>query len=445
MNKKNHIWVVAVLVLIFLAIFCISNLSTMMGVISFLGGIVGSVLVGFSIAFVINIPMTAVERLYIKLFSARRRKLRRAVSILVCYLGLVGIMALLMGIILPQIVTTAREIVGKTSFYVETAQEWYGKLGDLLKGFSITLPPLDLSAETITAKLTELLDQHKNTIVGTSVDILSKAFSVIVDTVFALVISVYVLAQKEKLGSLGKKLLYSLFDEKTAERAMTFTRLTAKTFSSFVTGQLIEAFILGGLCFIGMLIFRMPYAALISLIMTVTALVPVFGAFIGAGIGAFLILFESPITAIGFLVYIIVLQQLEGNLIYPKVVGSQIGLPGLWVLVSVTVGSEFGIVGMLVGVPIASLLYTLIHQFVDARLEQKGLTKYFEEDEPDKKLKMKKPRKKRKRKKTKNNEAMNAESETATVESAEQTSESEISEAENTETPDEGRIINNQE
>jgi predicted PurR-regulated permease PerM len=133
----------------------------------------------------------------------------------------------------------------------------------------------------------------------------------------------------------------------------------------------------------------------------VTALIPIFGAFIGTGIGAFLILFESPIKAIGFVVFIIVLQQLEGNIIYPKVVGSQVGLPGLWVLIAVTIGSEFGIVGMLVSVPVASLIYTVLHQFVDARLEEKGLLDSFAEEEPTKKAKMKPPKKSKKRKKSK--------------------------------------------
>ena len=364
----------------------------MMGIFSFVGDILAPVLAGFAIAFVMNIPLRGVERLYIKLFTNRRRGLRRAVSVFLCYIGLFALVALLVGIIIPQIVNTAKEIIGNTSTYIETAESWYGKISALLADFSVTLPEIDLSSENIVATLTALLDQYSDAIVGTSVNILSSTFSVVFDAVMALALSIYVLAEKERLGSLGRKIIYSIFSEKSADRVLTFTRLTSKTFSNFVTGQLTEAVIIAVLCFVGMLIFRIPYAPLISVIVGVTALIPIFGAFIGTGIGAFLILFESPLKAIIFVVFIIVLQQIEGNVIYPKVVGSQVGLPGLWVLIAVTIGSEFGIVGMLVSVPVASLIYALIHQLVDARLEQKGLLAQFaEEEEPKKKKKMKKP------------------------------------------------------
>lgn len=416
MNKKGSTWSIVAVAAIFVIIFCICNLSVMMGVLSFVGNILAPALIGCAVAFIMNIPLSGIERILIKLFSNRRRGLRRAASILICYIGLFAALALLVGIVLPQILNTAKEIVGNTDRYVAVAQETYGKLAAFLSEFSVTLPTLDLSAEMITEKLSSFLNQNSNTIVGTSVDILSKAFSAVFDGVFAFVISVYILAQKEKLGSLGRKILYSLFKEKTAERLMTFTRLSAKTFSGFVTGQLTEAIIIGALCFLGMLIFKIPYAPLISVLVGVTALIPIFGAFIGTGIGAFLIFFESPLTAIGFVVFIIVLQQLEGNIIYPKVVGSQVGLPGLWVLVAVTIGSEFGIAGMLVSVPVASLIYTVLHQFVDARLEEKGLLKEFEEDEPQKRLKMKKPRKKKRGKTPEKSEEISKESESTPAE-----------------------------
>lgn len=409
MNKKSHIWPIIALVSIFVIIFCICNLSSMAGIISFVGSILSPVLIGFAIAFIMNIPMRAIDRLLVKVFSGRHKVLRRVISVILCFLGLFAAIALLVGIVLPQIVKTAREIVGNTAFYIETIKSWYGTLSAFLSDLSITLPPLDLSEEIIMEKLTEYLNKNSGSILGTSVDIISKTFSIIFDGVMSFVISIYILMQKEKLGSLGKKILYSIFSEKNAERLLTFTRLSSKTFSGFVTGQLTEAIIIAVLCFIGMLIFRIPYAPLISVLVGVTALIPIFGAFIGTGIGAFLILFESPLKAVGFVVFIIVLQQLEGNIIYPKVVGSQVGLPGLWVLVAVTIGSEFGIVGMLVSVPIASLLYTVLHQFVDARLEQKGLLDQFPEDESKGRRKMKEPRKKKEKrsKKSKDKAAKN--------------------------------------
>ena len=191
--------------------------------------------------------------------------------------------------------------------------------------------------------------------------------SLVWNAVLSLAISLYVLAQKERLGGQVRKLLRSLFSEQTVGRIFGFARITEKVFERFITGQVTEALIIGGLCFVGMLIFGMPYALLISVMVSVTALIPIFGAFIGTGIGAFLILLEEPMTAVWFVIFIIVLQQLEGNLIYPKVVGKSVGLPGVWVLIAVTVGSSFGIVGMLLSVPIASVAYQLLRQFANRR------------------------------------------------------------------------------
>ena len=170
---------------------------------------------------------------------------------------------------------------------------------------------------------------------------------------------------------------------RSADKLLDLLSLTNQTFSSFVTGQLTEAIIIGVLCFMGMLIFRMPYAAVISLLVGVTALIPVFGALIGTAIGAFLILLVSPIKAIWFVIFIIVLQQLEGNLIYPRVVGKSVGLPGIWVLAAVTLGNNLaGVVGMLLSVPLCAVLYCVLRDVVNARLAKKKLAPTLEVSEP---------------------------------------------------------------
>lgn len=182
-------------------------------------------------------------------------------------------------------------------------------------------------------------------------------------------------AQKETLTGQAKKVVRALFSEKWAHWITDVARMTNRTFSNFVTGQLTEAVILGTLCFLGMLIFRLPYAGVISVLVGFTALIPIFGAFIGVGIGAFLILLVSPIKALWFILFFVILQQLEGNLIYPRVVGKSVGLPGIWVLAAVTVGGNaFGLAGMLLAVPLCSVLYTLARQGVNARLARKGLS-----------------------------------------------------------------------
>ena len=213
---------------------------------------------------------------------------------------------------------------------------------------------------------------YDNISIDTTVNITTSIVAAMVDIVLGIVFAVYLLSQKEKLGKQAKKSTRAILGDERSKRFLDITSLANKVFTKFVTGQVTEACIIGVLCFIGMLIFRMPYAAIISVLVGFTALIPIFGAFIGTGIGAFLILLESPIKAIWFVLFIIVLQQLEGNLIYPRVVGKSVGLPPIWVLAAVTIGGGlFGIPGMLFGVPVCSVMYVLFKEFVNKQNNQK--------------------------------------------------------------------------
>lgn len=390
MNKKSKLRVIVVLAVIFLVLWCISNFTSLFGVFGKALSVLTPILAGFSIAFILNIPLRLFERLWIKLFGAKRRGLRRAVCILLCFLSLAGIVALLAWFIIPQVYSNIEKFLtpDNLSKYLKLAKSIYGKAAHWLKGFSIDLPAFNLTADKIITFVSDYFSKNSSDIIGQSVNMVSSAFSIIFDTVFAVAISVYVLAQKESLGRQARKLLYSIFSEKNAERVLTVARLTNKTFSKFITGQITEAVILAILCYIGMLIFNMPFRPIVSTIIGITALIPIFGAFFGAGVGAVLIFIDSPIKALWFIIFIIILQQLEGNIIYPKVVGTHVGLPGLWVLVAVTIGSEFGIVGMLIAVPLSSLIYTIGRQIINATLKKKGLDGMFEEiPEPKKKRK----------------------------------------------------------
>ena len=192
--------------------------------------------------------------------------------------------------------------------------------------------------------------------------------------VIAFAFSIYVLAQKETLKRQSLKVLRAVMKPEKLQKLLELLELSNRTFTNFITGQLTEAVIIGALCFVGMTIFGMPYAPAISVLVGFTALIPVFGAFIGTAVGAFLILLVKPIQALWFIVFIIVLQQFEGNLIYPKVVGKSVGLPGIWVLVAVTVGgSAMGVMGMLISVPVCSILYTVSRQAVNDRLKIKNI------------------------------------------------------------------------
>jgi len=195
-----------------------------------------------------------------------------------------------------------------------------------------------------------------------------------VNAVIGLVFSLYCLARKDILASQGRKILYSILPEAAADETVRILRLTNSTFSNFISGQCLEACILGGLFAVSMAIFKMPYIPLISVLIAITALVPIVGAFIGCILGAFFILVNDPIQAVLFIALFLVLQQIEGNLIYPKVVGTSIGLPGMWVLVAVTVGGEvMGIVGMLVMIPLASVCYTLLREYTSKMVQDKGI------------------------------------------------------------------------
>ncbi len=399
MNRKKHILTFVTLFAIFVAIWGVCHLSSLIAVFGALLSLIVPIIAGGCIAFILNIPLRLFERVWIKWFGTRAKKLRRAVCLIITLLFFAAIIALLLGLILPQMWKTVENIADHIPNYITKARGWYASLAGFLTRFSVTLPPLNINTEDIMAKVGAFVADNSHHIIDTSVNIATTAFSAVFDTVVSFVIAIYILLQKEKLSVQAKKLLYSILSEKNTERALAFARLSEKTFSGFVTGQLTEAFIIGILCFVGMLIFKMPYAPLISVMVGVTALIPIFGAFIGTGIGAFLILFESPFKALMFVVFIIVLQQLEGNIIYPRVVGSQVGLPGLWVLIAVTVGSEFGVFGMLISVPIASLLYSVTRQIVNARIREKGLEEEFPAEEPARRAKKDKKDKKTKKSK----------------------------------------------
>ena len=191
----------------------------------------------------------------------------------------------------------------------------------------------------------------------------------------AFVFAIYLLSSKEKLARQMRRLLYAYLPEPKADRIIYIGNLTRKTFYQFVTGQMLEAVIIGLMCFIGMLILKIPFAPIASILVFITSFIPLFVAFIGTGLAAFIILMASPIKALWFIIFIIVLQQFEGNVIYPRLMGRSIGLPAIWILFAVTMGgAAFGIAGMLLAVPLVSIIYTLLKEAVNARLEQKEIS-----------------------------------------------------------------------
>ena len=356
-------------------------------------GLVLPFLIGGSLAFIINVPMRFLER---KLFDepyAKRKKMpqqkknmperppiwwrmKRPLSLILSLILVIGVIFVGMFLIVPEIADSFSTIAVSIKQFPEQVHRWSLQLMDYMPQIAVWLEQLDQNMDidwqkTIMEALSFLQNGAGN-VLSTTFNVAASIFSGIVTGFLAIVFSFYLLLNKEKLGGQIKQILYAYMKDEHADYIVRVGRMANKTFSSFLSGQCIEAVILGSLFFVAMTIFRFPYALMISVLIAFTALIPVFGAFIGCIVGAFLILLLNPIQAIWFVVLFLVLQQFEGNVIYPKVVGGSVGLPAMWVLVAVTLGgSTMGVVGMLVNIPLFSVLYSLFREAVKNRLKQK--------------------------------------------------------------------------
>ena len=339
-------------------------------------GVLQPLLIGFAIAFVLNRPCRFFHRLYLRgLGSTRARKAARPLAVLSSYLALIAVITAIFAYVLPKFAESIQTFVLNLSGYLTNLQSGYNQLIDQL---NLDAESLDLS--WLGEKLSGLLDQVLAFLSDTGPQLLasvtSSLVSAVVTGVLAVVFSIYMLSGQEKLLRQCRRVFRAYVPARIAGPVADVVHLTADTFTRFVTGQLTEACIIGGLTAVGMLFIQADYAPLIGVIVGASAIIPVAGAYIGAIVSALLLLVVSPVKDLIFLIFLIILQQFEGNVIYPKVVGTSIGLPGLWVLAAVTVGASVGsLLGVLLSVPIASILYTLLRRNVRKRLdgpERKG-------------------------------------------------------------------------
>lgn len=375
LNRKNMKRYMLLITFAMLLYWGLHNAGQFAGVIRALFKLLSPFIIGLCLAFVMNLLLCPLERAWDDIWgeskSAAKVKLKRPVCLVLALLIFLGIISALFFVLIPQISATASTISTKVPDAIMKTELWWGNITAFFAEHNVVLPSFDLEPETIIKTVSDFIAQQGEQVFGKTMDITISIFSALINLILALVFSLYVLAQKERLGKNAKKLMYASMKEKTADRALELLSLTGNTFSRFVSGQVTEAFILATLCFIGMSILRMPYALVVSFVIGFTSLVPIFGAWVGAIIGAFLIVFVSPIKALGFVVFLLILQQIEGNVIYPKVVGKSVGLPGIWVLAAVTIGGGlFGVSGMLFGVPIFSIIYTLMGEFVRSRYDK---------------------------------------------------------------------------
>lgn len=357
---KNKIILITYGVILFVFLM---NYKWIGNIVSFIIKIMTPFIIGGIIAFVLNVLVNIIEA---KLLP-KMKKGKRILSIILSLLLVFGFIIILLFILIPQIRNAGSIFLDNLPEYQETIYDIGSKLGISTE----TLEKIDLSSDKIKEQIASLLSNNYEYIIDISMVFANSVFSAFANFFVGLVFAIYVLLDKESLQRRIKKLLRKIFPKKAYERMIKVFSLSNETFSNFVKVQVLEAFILGMLCFLMMLIFRLPYAATISVLVGFTALIPIFGAFIGCGVGAFLIFMISPLKALLFICLFLILQQIEGNFIYPHVVGGKIGLPSIWVLVAVTIGGSLGgILGMLIGVPLLSVIYSLLKVYVNNSKEK---------------------------------------------------------------------------
>ena len=336
-------------------------------------GVLSPFLVGGAIAFILNVPMGAIERA-LPLGRGRRKSLRRPLALILTLAAVCGVLTLAVCVIGPGVGEAAGSVTRQLPEAIRRLQEQLAAWEAALPQLQTLLGDMEIDWTALSQKAIALAQKWAGGLVSSGGGLIGGVVSGVSTFVIGLIFSFYVLLQKEKLGRQGRQVLYALLPMSWADRTLEVLRLAGQTFSSFLSGQCVEAVILGTLFAVSMTLFRMPYALLVGVLIALTALIPVVGAFIGCVVGALLIAVTDPWRALGFIVLFLVLQQVEGNFIYPHVVGSSVGLPSIWVLAAVTLGGKLmGIAGMLFFIPLCSVLYALFRDFVKGRLRDRGV------------------------------------------------------------------------
>lgn len=359
------------------------NLAAIYGAVATVWNVFGVVITGLAMAFVLNVPLKLFEnRVFYGMSEDRRpyvRKMRRPVSLVCALVVTLGVIVILIAVILPQLTATVAEVASQLPDYINSVVQW---LRDFLSGFGITVDALEdfsVDWEQVFSDLTTYLKEGSanvlesaasagSSVVSTVTDVGGSVISTVMNTFLGLIVAVYVLAQKERIGHFMKRCIDAFLPHRASSAISRIASMASETFSNFVAGQFTDSCILGVLCYVCMRIFRFPYPEVISVVIGVTSLVPMVGSFIGEVIGALLILIVSPIKALLFIVMVLAIQQVDGAFIYPRIVGKSVGLPGVAVFCAVIVGGNVaGVLGSLLGVPVCALLYALLREAVDAR------------------------------------------------------------------------------
>lgn len=358
---------------------CLWKYDVVVKALAFVFHIILPFVLGGAIAFVLNVPMNFVQR---NLFNEdkikgkkRMQKLARPVSMLIVIFGVIGIVGIVMFVLIPQLGTTFANLGASIQEFIPKVQEWAEDIFHNNQEIMEWVESLEFDWNKIMETGINFFKNGAGSVLDSTITAAMSIVSGITTFFIAFVFAIYILLQKEKLSLQAKKVLFAFVRRGRAEAALEVLSLTYNTFSSFLTGQCVEAVILGSMFVVAMAVLRLPYALLIGIVIAFTALIPIFGAFVGCAVGVFMIFIEDPFKAMIFIVLFLVLQQVEGNFIYPHVVGNSVGLPSIWVLAAVSVGgSLMGVVGMLIFIPIVSVVYALFREVVYLKLKQREIT-----------------------------------------------------------------------
>ncbi len=374
-TKKDILLVITYIALI---IFGLVNFGKIINVLSYIINIFSPFIIGTILAFILNVLVNFVER---KIFGRVKetkgwKKAKRPISIVISLMFVIVTIVFVMNLLIPQ-------LKNSLSLFTDTLPEYKEDVVKIMNRFDIedsTINTVGEYLDNFGKVITDYIKGNSKDVISMTTEFASSIFGIVSSAVIAIVFAIYIIAQKETLVRQMDKIMHAYLKPKIIDKIHEIASLANRSFSNFVTGQCFEAIIIGTLCFIGMVIFRLPYASTVSVLIGFCALIPVFGAVVGTILGAFLILMVSPVKAIIFVIFIIVLQQIDGNFIYPRIVGKSIGLPGMWVLLSVTVGARiYGILGMLIATPLCSILYILFSKTVNEKVKKNKIAIKVEE------------------------------------------------------------------
>ena len=353
------------------------HFSALLGILKSLFTMSKPFLTGACIAFVVNLPLKFLEEKVLNRLGERAERIKRPLSICLSFLFIFAVVVLVVLTVIPQMGRAFTQLGQKIPVFLERtlnqAELLLADYPEILSWLN-NLENVSLNWDSILGTAAGFLKNGVGSLLNSTVSVAGSLVGGVVSGFIALIFSIYILSQKEKLGGQLRRILHAYCGDRAEQRILSVSGLLYRNFSKFITGQCTEAVILGLLFIIAMTIFGMPYAVMIGVLIAFTALIPIVGAFIGCFVGAFLILVDNPIKALWFVILFLVIQQLEGNLIYPKVVGNSVGLPSIWVLLAVSLGSSmFGVIGMLVFIPLFATIYTLLREDVNRRNERNGM------------------------------------------------------------------------